>query len=320
MELSFLRMIELLKKTQKIVITGHVNPDGDSLGSMLALYHYLVQQGKTVELLLDDDVPAMYDFLPGIDKINKPETTVAADLLVVVDASDAERFGAIQKFVKAPILNIDHHISNTKYADYYYIDAQSAATAQILMELLEKAGACITRDMGICLYTGIATECGFFRYANTTADTMYKAARLIELGIKPHRISEQLEIKSVTNIMTLTKVLGTLEFFYQGKIAVITVDASTEDIDSEGFINYPRNIAGVDIAVMFKITAQHLIRVSLRSREADVSKLSLLFGGGGHQRAAGCSIADTIEKAKEQVIQAAIEQLKESSHNVEGRH
>lgn len=320
MELSLIRIIELLKKTNKVAITGHVNPDGDSLGSMLALYHYLVSIGKTVQLLLDDDISAMYDFLPGVSEIYKPEFAVDADLLVVVDASDAERIGNVRNFVQAPILNIDHHISNTKYADYYYIDANSAATAQILMDLFETDQVAITANIGVCLYTGIATDCGFFRYANTTAATMYKAAKLIELGVKPHQISENLETKAVESVLALTKVLETLEFFHNGKIAAITVDTSKQELDTEGFINYPRNIAGVDIAIMFKIIDSPVIRVSIRSREADVSKLALSFGGGGHQRAAGCSIPGGIEEVKQQVITAAIEQLKEAIQNDQGSH
>ena len=315
MEVTLSQTAELLKKAQSIVLTAHIHPDGDALGSMLGLYHYLISEGKQVEMLLDDELPLNYCFLPGMDKIVKPgENEITADLLVILDASDVERVLKVREYVHAPSLNIDHHISNTKFADYLYLDAKAAATAEVLCDLFAYNQALVSTDMANCLYTGIATDCGFFRYANTSPKTLRHAANLLEAGVKPHLISEQLETRSLNSLRTLTTVLDTLELFAEGKIAAITVEASilkeNEEL-AEGMINYPRNIEGVDVAIMFKEVSDELVRVSLRSRGVDVSRLALTFGGGGHIRAAGCSIAGTIAEAKKKVIAAASALLQE---------
>ena len=314
MDFSLKQVAELLQSSNTIFITAHVHPDGDCLGSMLALHEYLECRGKSVKMVLDDEVPALYNFLPGCESIAKPTTKViSADLLIVLDASDIERIGKVKEHVNAPILNIDHHISNTKFADYWYINSKSAATGEIILQLLYLLNAKITADMATCLYTAIATDCGFFRYANTSVQTMRYAADLIEYGANPNSISEYMETKPLESVLTLAKVLETLELHHHGKIATITVFPDTLDnLDStEGFINYPRIIEGVEIAIMFKIMNEGTIRISFRSKTVDVSTLAFSFGGGGHVRAAGCAIIGKIEDVKKKVLTSAIKQLKE---------
>lgn len=315
MDFSLKQIAELLQNSSTIIITAHVHPDGDCLGSMLALNEYLATRGKSVKMVLDDEVPALYSFLPGYKAIGKPTTKViSADLLIVLDASDIERIGKVKAHVNAPILNIDHHISNTKFANYWYINSKSAATGEIILELLNELKAKVTPTIATCLYTAIATDCGFFRYANTSVQTMRSAADLMEYGAKPNSISEYLESKPLESILTLAKVLETLELHHQGKIATITVSPDTLDnLDStEGFINYPRIIEGVEIAIMFKIMNEGTIRISFRSKTVDVSTLAFTFGGGGHARAAGCAIIGKIEDVKKKVITSAIKQLIET--------
>lgn len=314
MDFSLKQTAELLQSSNTIILTAHVQPDGDCLGSMLALNQYLVSLGKNVRMVLDDDVPALYKFLPGYQSILKPTArVVSADLLIVLDASDIERIGKVKEYVEAPILNIDHHVSNTKFADYWYIDQRSAATGEIILQLLTLLNATITTDMATCLYTAIATDCGFFRYANTTVQTMRYAADLMEYGAKPNLISEYMESKPLESILTLAKVLETLELHHHGKIATIKILPDTlSTLDStEGFINYPRVIDGVEIAIMFKVMSNDTIRISFRSKAVDVSQLALAFGGGGHARAAGCAIMGRIDDVMKEVLQVAIEQLAE---------
>ncbi len=307
MEISLERAIELINQADNLVITGHIHPDGDCLGSILALYEHLTSAGKTVDILLADDVPASYVFLPDSHNIRRPGSApIHADLLVVLDASDAERIAAVKSVVDAKILNIDHHISNTRFADYWYIDSQAAATGEIILQLLRKVQAVITADMAVNLYTAIATDCGFFRYANTSPDTLRAAAELMEAGAQPHIISEYLETKPLDSIVTLTKVLETLEIHQEGKIAAITITPDIADSDNtEGLINYPRNIEGVEIAILFKAADANTTRVSFRSRNVDVSRLALSFGGGGHIRAAGCTVYGGLREAKNKVLAAA---------------
>lgn len=316
MDFSLKQIAELLQNSSTIILTAHIHPDGDCLGSMLALNEYLASRGKSVKMVLDDEVPALYNFLPGYETIGKPTTKViSADLLIILDASDIERIGKVKEHVNAPILNIDHHISNTKFADYWYINSKSAATGEIILELLNQLKAKITPTIATCLYTAIATDCGFFRYANTSVQTMRYAADLMEFGANPNAISEYMETKPLESILTLAKVLETLELHHHGKIATITVSPDTLDnLDStEGFINYPRIIEGVEIAIMFKIMNEGTIRISFRSKTVDVSKLALSFGGGGHIRAAGCAIIGRIEDVKKKVLNSAIKQLAETA-------
>lgn len=314
MDFSLEQTAKLLQRSNTIILTAHIQPDGDCLGSMLALNHYLVSIGKNVRMVLDDDVPALFNFLPGHQAIQKPTTKViSADLLIVLDASDIERIGKVKEHIEAPILNIDHHVSNTKFADYWYIDKRAAATGEIIFQLLNMLKVNITVAMATCLYTAIATDCGFFRYANTSVQTMRYAADLMERGAEPHVISEAMETKPLESILTLGKVLETLELYHNGKIATITVLPDTlSNLDStEGFINYPRIIEGVDIAIMFKVMSEGMIRISFRSKTADVSKLALAFGGGGHVRAAGCAIMGRIDDVTKEVLTATIKQLTE---------
>lgn len=308
MEVGLARVRGLIHNARDIQITTHIHPDGDALGSLLALHAYLTSLHKTVSMVIDDTVPSLYHFLPGWELIKQPAEAVKADLLIVLDASDLERIGKVAACVKAPILNIDHHISNTKYADYLYLDHKASATGEILCDLFADMKVDITHDMAVCLYTAIATDCGFFRYASTSPKTMRYGASLIEAGAQPHVISEQLETKPAGSIATLIKVLDTLELHHDGKVAMITVSPDIlreNEALTEGLIQYPRNIEGVELAVMFKIVSPDTIRVSLRSNRIDVSRLALEFGGGGHVRAAGCTMAGSITSAKEKILKEA---------------
>jgi len=316
MILSLRRAARLLTEARTLVLTGHIHADGDCLGSMLALYEHLTASGKRVSMLLDEEVPSMYRFLPYADRIRAAvPRQQEADLLVALDASDADRIAGVRAAVKAKVLNIDHHISNTKFADYWYIDSRAAATGEIVFDLLRLMKAAVTPAAAVNLFTAIATDCGFFRYANTSAATLRRAAALIDAGAQPHLIAEQLETKPLASIMTLRSVLASLELHAGGRIAAITVAAdSLENAaeTTESYINYPRNIEGVEIAIMFKPENADSTRVSFRSRTADVSRLALAFGGGGHARAAGCTVSADHETARRLILQAAKRLLAES--------
>ncbi|HWR43116.1 bifunctional oligoribonuclease/PAP phosphatase NrnA [Sporomusa sp.] len=319
MEVSIAHSAKLLNEANNIVLTAHIHPDGDALGSLLALNAYLSAKGKQVRMLLDDEIPRTFKFLSDWEKIEKPDSSESeADLLVVLDSSDLERIGKVRNAVKAPVLNLDHHISNLKFADFWYVDSQAAATGEIIFKLLKEVDANITASMATALFTAIATDCGFFRFANTSTETLKYASELVSLGAKPHIISEHLDTKPLAVIEILPKVLETLEIVdcgQGGQIAALTLRqeilANLRE-DTEGFINYPRNIEGVEIAIMFK-EADNGIRVSLRSKTVDVSKIALAFGGGGHARAAGCTVTEPLNRAKRLIIEASKKQLAKGS-------
>ncbi|MBQ8682202.1 MAG: bifunctional oligoribonuclease/PAP phosphatase NrnA [Selenomonadales bacterium] len=298
--------LALLKENQSFVLTAHVSPDGDSLGSMLALYEFLVRQGKQVIVALDDTIPSVYQMLPCWDVIRSADEigSVKADLLVILDASTADRVGRIAEIVQAPTLNIDHHVSNQGFTDYLWLDADAAATGEIIYRLLEEAKAPITKEMATNLYTAIATDCGFFRYANTRPATMRIGADLLSYGVEPNVIAEALEQVSLDTMRLTVRALQTMEFFAEGKVAVITVtkDMLEHDESTDELINYPRKVEGVEVAVMLKQKDDRSIKVSMRSRSADVSQIAMQFGGGGHARAAGCSIDGSIEEAREKLL------------------
>ncbi|MER2138903.1 MAG: bifunctional oligoribonuclease/PAP phosphatase NrnA [Succiniclasticum sp.] len=299
---------ELLKSAQKLVIVSHVSPDGDTLGSSLALMHALRTLGKDVIMNVDDDISTVYSFLPGIEEFRRfaPDESVDADLLVIIDASSADRAGNAMELVKArAVLNIDHHKTNTRFADYLYLDSDAAATAEIVYSLLEVMGIDLTTDIATCIYEGIYTDTGSFKYSNTTSNTLKTAAELLGYGVNPSLISDNMELKSRSQVEMLRKVLETLTFLKDGKIAYIEIAPELYDhnVDTDAFISYPRYVEGVEIALLFKQVEDNLTRVSFRSKEIDVAKIALSFGGGGHKKAAGCSIYAPMEEAKKTVLQ-----------------
>jgi len=309
-------LIELLR-ARTVVLTTHINPDGDALGSMIALYLFLQSRSIQVQMWLDDNLPRMYSFLPEIEKIVRPPaSTLQVDLFVVLDAGDASRTGISATSYRGRSLNIDHHLSNRDFADLTVVDETVAATGVIILRMLEEADCGISKQIANCLYTAIATDCGFFRYANTDTQTFYAAARLVSYGAEPNWISEQLQVMPLSKITALSKVLDTLEVSGCGRVALIEVppEVNSSDVeDTEGFIDYPRNIFGVEVAIMFKPSKEkQTVKVSFRSKRLNVSDFARSLGGGGHARAAGCTLKGTLPEVKSMVLIRVLSALREA--------
>ena len=308
-KINLLETGNMLLAAQKIVLCCHVSPDGDTLGSALGLARFLEQKDKEVIVFADDHINKSLSFIPGIEKVQRPEegVIVEADLFVVVDASSFDRVGICNEVVKAPVLlNIDHHISNTEFADYLYLDAEAAAAGEIMCDLFEAMGWEYDEAIAVDFYTAITTDCGSFRYSNTTSKTMQRAAKLLDYGVKPNEISDMLDIRSRKTTELLAKVLPSLTFDYEGKVAHITIsnDLYDKETQTDSFVSYPRYTEGVEVAVMFKAVEPEVTRVSMRSSNVDVASVALSFGGGGHLRAAGCTIYAPVEEAKAQLLAA----------------
>ena len=314
MEVTLKQAGKLIERANKIVLSSHVNPDGDNVGSTLGLYHALKRTNKDITILLDDDLPDNLGMMKGLDLYQKPQDgqIIECDLLIILDV-DVDRIGKVKDVVKAPILNIDHHISNTKVSDYCYVDADAAATAQIVYSLIKEMNWNITPECATCIYTGLCSDTGFFRYSNTTPYTLRAAADLLEAGARPDKISEVFDARSFSSVKAAGKAIETIELYHDGKIALMVIDKALKQSadNTEGFVNFARNIRGVDVAVMIKYADDKVTRVSMRSKSVNVSKIAQNIGGGGHIRAAGATVNKNLNDAKNIVLDAIIKGMNE---------
>jgi len=311
MKVETIPLIELLKEEKgSILIASHESPDADTLGSALALYLFLRKKGKRVSVGCKDKVPHFLDFLPHVEEVLKLPTQEVYDLAIVVDASGFYRIGAEVKAVKRA--RIDHHIGGEFYGEWDYIDHSEPATASIIYKLLRSWDKdCIDQEIAQCLYSGLATDTGFFRYSNTTAEVFEMAKELVQLGADPYKTYMMFsERESLNKMKLISKVLETLTCYEDGLIAGITIfdrffrETDTEYSDSEGLVSYPRSIEGVEVAfAIIEKPDEGVFKVSLRSKgKVDVAKIAERLGGGGHKYASGCKI-------KTQDYQSALEML-----------
>lgn len=296
-----------LQAANKILITAHIQPDGDAIGSTLAAMLMLRSLGKTAQVFIDDSVRKNLHALPHFEEIRRPVDgeTFDADLLLVLDTS-IDRIGNVRKLTAAPILNIDHHVTNIGDGYELYLESKAAATCEIVFKLARELGVTITPDIATCLYTGLATDTGFFQFSNTRAQTLAVASELITCGVSPNFISEQLEKKSLAEVIGLRDALASLKMFYGDKVAGMFLDyATVKKFDStEGFIDEIRVIDTVDVAFLITEKAPNVCRVSMRSKGVDVAKIAARLGGGGHLRAAGCTLNMTLAEAEKILVEA----------------
>ena len=297
-----------IKSADKILITSHVQPDGDAVGSTLALMQVLKAFGKSAQIFIDDNVRKNLHALPHFEEIRRPVDgeKFDADLLLVLDTSP-DRIGNVRKLTDAPILNIDHHITNNGEGVELYVEPEAAATCEIVFKLARELNATITSDIATCLYTGLATDTGFFQFSNTRAETLAVASELIKCGVSPNFISEQMEKKSLAEVQGLRAALSSLKMFYDDKVAGMFINHETaKTFDStEGFIDEIRVIDTVDVAFLITEKAPNFCRVSMRSKGVDVARIANKLGGGGHIRAAGCTLKTTLAEA-EKILVAAL--------------
>ena len=303
-----------LNNANTVVITAHTNPDGDAIGSSLAMKHALKSMGKHAKVIIDDKLPRHLSCLPGFDTITRPpkvDEKIPCDVFLVLD-TDLERIGESKSSFDGEVLNIDHHVTNKGVLYPTYVDSKRAATAEIIYELLEIMRVPLNKDIASCLYLGMATDTGFFKFANTTAFTMKAVANCLEAGVKPHEIAEFTEQKSFETVKTMAEAMNTLELFADGRAAGIFLnEALTKKAETtEGFIDQIRIIEGVDIAVLLKCNGPRECRVSMRSKGADVAKIAGSFGGGGHVRAAGATLNMSFYEAKSAIMAAITFALK----------
>ncbi len=303
-------ILEEIKKAKKIVILTHENPDGDAIGSSLGMYIALRKMGKEPDIIIPE-LPRAYNFLPEIENVKKEGQKEPYDLAIALDCATIKMLnGWANYFEDAKVkVTIDHHGTNTMYGDYNYVNPDAPACAQTLISIIQYFGVEIDKKIGTCLLTGIITDTGGFQYQSTTPETFEFAAELLQTGVNVSDV-----YKRVMNTMTKAnfelrkRAIERMEFFKEGKIAFTYVtkedieEANAETGDFEGIVEEGRNIEGVEVSIFLRET-QKGFKVSLRSNDyVNVSDVCLLFGGGGHIHAAGCTIAQSLEQVKEKIV------------------
>lgn len=315
-------IVRALSTAESALLCMHIGPDGDTLGSTLALGMALERMGKRVRLACADPVPALYAFLPGTESIMPPDALAGErfDLAVAVDVSDASRLGAVRPlFEAAPVRAvIDHHPTNDRFGNVNWIEPAAAATGVLALASIRELGVSLSADMADCLYVALATDTGNFSFGNTDGAVLRAAAELVEAGARPDRLTERVyRTRSRQGVELMGRALSTLRLFAEGRAAIMTLSAQdfaeTGACDSmtEGIVNYAVEIVDVQIAALARERGSE-IKCSLRAREPrDVAALAKSFGGGGHALAAGCSLPLPMGEALERLESAISEAVRD---------
>ncbi len=310
-------ILNVIDKNNTFFVTSHIHPDGDSFGSSLALAAYLESKGKKVCVAMVDPIPSSYQFLPGSEKIKEGKKIKGVfDVAFILDCGSQERTGDIIDFKKQTkiMVNIDHHIKTPLFGDINFVDHKFSSTVEQIYYLLKEAKNKLTFREAVCIYVGLLTETCKFQESNTSSNVFSIASELLRLGVLPKEISKKVyQNKSFQEQKLLSMVLSTLKLSSANKIAYLEVNkkiyekTGVNGQETEGLINYASMIFGVEIAVLFQ-EKKDFIKVSFRSNgKADVRKIAVLFGGGGHIKAAGCKICGTLKEVKKQVLDVAQE-------------
>ena len=303
-------ILEEIKKAEKIVILTHELPDGDAIGSSLAMYSALKKMGKNPDVIIPE-LPRIYNFLPSANEIKTESSNKQYDLALSVDAAELKRIaGWNEYFETAKVkISIDHHGTNTMFGDLNFVNPDAPACAQVLIHIIEYFGVDIDKEIGTCLLTGIITDTGGFQYQSTTPETFEFAAELLKKGINIYDIYKRvMNTKSKASFELRKRAIERMEFFEEGKIAFTYVtkkdeeEVNAESGDTEGIVDEGRAVEGVEVSIFLRENDKGF-KVSLRSNSyVNVSDVCLIFGGGGHIHAAGCHIAQGLEQAKEKII------------------
>ena len=324
MKVSFHEIAEAINQAHRIAILSHVRPDGDAIGSQLALTLSLQQMGKEASAWNEDGLPESFRFLAKSDLIHRPPGEPQEfDLAIALDTASQQRLGTALHAIRHANrwINIDHHISNPGYGDLVYIDPVAPATGQIVYEFLRAENLPLTQAAADGLYTAISTDTGSFRYANTTARTFEIASELIKTGVNAAAIANKLyESYPKRRVLLLGEILPKAEFAAGDRIASLVLTNETKERlgiqpdDIDGLIDSVRSVEPVLVALFFEELPEGKIRLSMRSKgdRVDVNKICGEFGGGGHPRAAGARIRGNLEEVSSKVLQRVLHEITKS--------
>ena len=301
---------KILKKGKAFILTTHKDPDGDGIGSMLALGFCLGKAGKQVSLLLEEAVPVPFDILRGADRITQDfDADVEWSGVVVLDCADEKRLGGLGRRLAGvrPWINIDHHETNSGFAEVNLIVPKCSSTGELVYGIIKECGFPMDLEVAENLFAAIQTDTGSFRYDNTTSRSMRIAAELIDLGVNPWEVTQKvMDGHDLSRLKLLRLALGTIELHHEGRIGIIVLtkdmfeQTGAGKLDSERFVDFVRFIRGVEIAALIRETEAGQYKFSLRSNNrVNVAKLASLFGGGGHEKAAGFDCRGDLKALKE---------------------
>lgn len=320
------QVIDLIEKNERFAITSHIRPDGDSLGSSLALCWILRSLKKDAEVIMCDHVPHAYSKLPGADDVKVvPDAVRQYDAVFVIECSDVSRPG-LPSLGEQFVVNIDHHSTTELFGDVNWIDSTAAAVGEMIYNLAKAIGARITPELASCVYAALLTDTGSFHFSNTTERTFKIASELVKHGAQPAKLSQAIFYSyPYAKVRLVGEVLSTLKRDESGRIAWIRMSkeameetGATED-DSDGIINYPLTVGEVEAVAFFRELSNSTFRISLRSKNrVNVARVAESFGGGGHCNAAGFTVSADFDELSKEVI-SRLKEAVASAPPVNGR-
>jgi len=300
-------ILRVLREGERFLVCSHARPDGDAVGSMLAMGMLLDQMGKHADLVTADRVPAVYRGLPGADRIFHAQRIHGhydAAILLECDGVERTRLRGLEEF---PLINIDHHVTGRAFAALNWIDHKAVSVGEMVYRLVRAAGAKLTPEMAACLYTTLLTDTGGFLYGSVRASTFALARELVAAGADPVAIAHDVFF-SVSPAKLLLLGIALRRLKRKGRLAWLWVThqdmvrSCAAEEDCEGIVNVALGIAGVDVAIFLRELPEGLIRLSLRSRgNVNVAAVAARLGGGGHENAAGCTLSGPLPRAIEEI-------------------
>ena len=309
------RVRQLIEASDQVLIFGHKDADGDTLGCSLAFEEALRALGKTVDVVIPPPLPQQYSWLPGFDRVvDQPRNGLEPSLVLFFDAANLERSGSATELIddRATIVNIDHHPSNDRFGDINIIDPDAAAVAEMALRMLEAWRWPITPTMATNLYTALVTDTGGFRHENTDAAALDTAARLARYGVVPSNVTTMVyKSRPLTTLRLNALSMAAMRVELEGRLAWTKVtrrmleEAGAVMTETEDLIDNVNTLADLDIAIVFKEVDPGRTKISVRSRRIDAAEFCSKWGGGGHSRAAGAELALPMAEAIDQVLGAA---------------
>lgn len=312
-------IVETIRSNSSFLLTTHEGPDGDAVGSSLAMASFLRSIGKEVTVHYRDPVPELYSFLPGSGSVQAHIPDRDYDVAIVLDIGELRRAGEEFCAFKrvGTVINLDHHLTCEEFGQWNLIDSQAAATGVLVHRIVSAFGYLMDAETALCIYVAIITDTGSFRYSNANREAFTIAGEMIECGVNAWDVAEQLyENQPRKRLELLARCLPTLEVIAGGQAASVSVTtdmyaATGADAElTDGFVNYPRSIKGVEVAIFFRQISETRVKVGFRSKgTVNVAAFSAAFGGGGHHNAAGCTLDGSLDEVKAKVyatVEAAL--------------